>query len=126
MKRKIRVNSCVSWAKLFFSGALSQELCDVEVYKIGVMKNDRFDRALDLVAFVTVRGDDVQHFAGNAVLVRERDAAERVTHLLPEFSLDHFARRVLVVLERFAHIGQERTGDEIVALDRNAAAERFL
>ena len=26
--------------KLFFSGALSQELCDVEVYKIGVMKNN--------------------------------------------------------------------------------------
>jgi hypothetical protein len=24
----------------FFSGALSQELCDVEVYKIGVMKNN--------------------------------------------------------------------------------------
>jgi hypothetical protein len=23
-----------------FSGALSQELCDVEVYKIGVMKNN--------------------------------------------------------------------------------------
>ena len=91
MKRKIRVNLCVSWAKLFFSGAFSQKLCDVEVYKIGVMKNNRFDRALDLVPLVTMRGDDVQHFPGNAVLVSERDAAERMAHLLPEFSLDHFA-----------------------------------
>jgi hypothetical protein len=40
MKRKIRVNSCVSWAKLFFFGALSEKLCDIEVYKIGVMKNN--------------------------------------------------------------------------------------
>jgi hypothetical protein len=40
MKRKIRVNSCVSWAKLFFSGALSQELCDIEVHEIRVVKND--------------------------------------------------------------------------------------
>ena len=88
---KIRVNSCVSWAKLFFRGAFAQELRDVEVHEIGVMKNNRFDRALDLVAFVTVRGDDVQDFAGNAVLVCERDAAEGMTHLLPELSLDHFA-----------------------------------
>ena len=106
MKRKIRVNSCVSWAELFFSGALAQELCDVEVDEIGVMKDDRLDRALDLVALVTVRGDDVQDFAGNAVLVSERDAAERMPHLLPKFSLDHFAGRVLIVLEWFAHIGQ--------------------
>ena len=74
-----------------FSGALSQELCDVEVYKIGVMKDNRFDRALDLVPLVTMRGDDVQHFAGNSVLVRERDAAERMPHLLPKLALDHIA-----------------------------------
>ena len=43
------------------------------------MKNDRFDRALDLVAFMTVRGDDVQDFAGNAMLVGERNAAEWMT-----------------------------------------------
>ena len=55
------------------------------------MKNDRFNRALDLIALVTVRGDDVQDFAGNAMLVSERDAAEWMTHLLSEFSLDHFA-----------------------------------
>jgi hypothetical protein len=137
MKRKIRVNSCVSWAKLLLSRAFSQELCDVEdyeigvrpnlglwpvrkggdvlrcflivvlgsfcsgfqirsahrlkvyvpggsllgralsqefgnveVYKIGVMKNNRFNRALDLVALVTVRGYDVQDFTGNSVLIR--------------------------------------------------------
>jgi hypothetical protein len=39
MKRKIRVNSSVSRAKLFFSGAFAQKLCDVEVHKISVMKN---------------------------------------------------------------------------------------
>ena len=90
------------------------------------MKNDRFDRALHLVAFVTVGGDDVHDFAGNAVLVGERDAAERMPHLLSKFSLNHFARRVLVVLQRFAHIGQQRARDEIIALNGNAAAERFL
>ena len=55
------------------------------------MENDRFDRALDFVAFVTVRGDDVQDFAGKPVLVGEGDAAERMPHLLPKFALDHLA-----------------------------------
>ena len=90
------------------------------------MKDDRFDRALDLVALVTVGGDDVHDFAGNAVLIGERDAAKRMPHLLPKFSLNHFPRRVLVKLQRFAHIGQERAGDEIVALNGDAAAEGFL
>src|SRR3954447_21462393 len=108
------------------SGAFAEKLCDVEVNKVGVMKNYRFDRALDLVAFVAVGGDDVEHFAGKSVLIGERHAAERVAHLLPEFSLGHFARGVFVVLKWFAHIGQERTGDEIVALHRNATPERFL
>ena len=76
---------------LLFRGAFSEELCDIEVHEIGVMKNDRFDRALHLVTLVTMRGDDMQHFAGNAVLVRERDAAEWMAHLLSESSLDHFA-----------------------------------
>src|SRR5262245_56827128 len=110
----------------FFRGTLSQKLRDVEIHKIGVMKNNRFDRALDLVALVAVCGYDVQHFAGNAVLVGERNAAERVTNLLPEFSLVHIARRVLSELERFANIRQERTGDQIVALNGDAAAKRFL
>src|SRR5438034_10866568 len=47
-------------------------------------------------------------------------------HLLPEFPLDHFARAVLVVLEWFAHVRQERTGNEIIALNRDAAAKGFL
>jgi len=106
--------------------ALAEELCDIEVYKIGVMKNNRFDRALDLVALMAVCGYDVQHFAGNSVLVRERDAAEWMPNLLPEFSLDHIPQRVLIILQGFANIGQERTGNEIVALNGNAAAERFL
>ena len=91
-----------------------------------MMENDRLDGALDLVAFVTVRRDDVQDFTGNTMLVRERDAAERMTQLLPKFSLNDLARRVLVVFQRFADVGQQRTSDEIVALDRNAATERFL
>src|SRR5947208_8406209 len=90
------------------------------------MKNDGLDRALHLLAFVTVRGDDVQDFAGNAVLVRERDATEWMAYLLSEFSLDHFARSVFVVLERFAHVSQQRTGDEVVTLNGNAAAKRFF
>ena len=110
----------------FLAARLPRQLCDIEVHEIGVMEDDRFDRALHLVALVAVRGDDVHDFAGNAMLVRQRDAAERMPHLLPKFSLNHVARRVLVVLQRFAHVGQQRAGDEIVALDRNAATERFL
>src|SRR5262245_60110984 len=109
-----------------FGRAFSQKFGDVEVYKIGVMKNDRFDRALDLVALVTVRGDDVQHLPRNAVVVSERDATEWMTHLLSKFALDHIPGRVLIILQRFAYIGQERTGNEIVALNRNAAAEGFF
>src|SRR5881392_4210995 len=91
-----------------------------------MMKNDRFDRALHLVALMAVGGDDVQYFAGNAVLVSQRDAAERIPHLLTECALNHVARPVLVVLQWFAHIGQERTSDEIVTLNWNAAAKRIL
>jgi len=126
MKRKIRVNSCVSSAKLFLAGAFAEKLGDIEVNEVGVMKNYRFDRALDLVAFVAVGGDDVEHFAGKSMLIGERDSAERVAHLLPEFSLSHFARGVFIVLKWFAYIGQERTGDEVIALHRNATSERFL
>ena len=43
------------------------------------MENDRLDRALNLVALMTVRGDDVQDFTGNTMLVRQGDAAERMT-----------------------------------------------
>ena len=55
------------------------------------MENDRLDRALHLVTLVTVRGDDVHDFAGNAVFVGQRDAGEWMPHLLPKFSLDYFA-----------------------------------
>src|SRR5215470_15751062 len=81
--------------------ALAEELCDIEVYKIGVMKNNRFDRALDLVALVTMGGDNVQHFAGDSVLVGERDTAEWMADLLSEFPLDHFAGAVPIVFEWF-------------------------
>src|SRR5437588_8364853 len=74
-----------------FGGPFAKEPSDIEINEIGVMKNDRFDRALNFVALVTMRGDDMQHLAGNAVLVSERHAAKRMTHLLSEFSLNHFA-----------------------------------
>ena len=105
---------------------LAEELCDIEVYEVGVMKDDRFNRALELIPFVTMRGDDVQHFAGKAMLVSKRDAAERMADLLAEFALNHVSSLVLIILQRFANIGQERTGNEIVALNRDAAAEGFL
>lgn len=111
---------------LLLNCAFPQKLGDVEVYEIGVMKDDGFDRALDLVALVAMCSDDVQDLAGNAVLVGERNAAERVTNLLSEFALDHIARGVSGVLQRFANISQERTGNEIVALNRDAASEGFL
>src|SRR6478672_10904517 len=91
-----------------------------------MMKDDRFDGTLHLVALVTVGGDDVHDLAGNTMLVGERDAAKRMAHLLSKFSLNHVPRRVLVELQRFAYIGQERARDEIVPLNRDATAERFL
>src|SRR5260370_36511789 len=90
------------------------------------MENDRLDRALHLVAFMTVGGDDVHDFAGNSVLVGERDSAEWMPHLLPKFSLDHSAGRVLVVLQRLSYIGQQPPGDEIHALTWNGTAERAV
>ena len=106
--------------------ALAKKLCDIKVHEIGVMEDDRLNRALHFIAFVAVGRDDMQDRAGNAVFVGEGDAAEWMPHLLSEFALDHFARRVLIILQRFAHIGQERTGNEIVALNRDAAAEGFV
>src|SRR5439155_21364780 len=91
-----------------------------------MMEDDRLDRALHLVALVTVRCDDVENFAWNPMLVSERDAAERMAHLLAESSLDHFARAVLVVLEWFADVRQQRACDEVIALNGDAAAEGLL
>ena len=75
--------------KIIFSRRVFPELGDIEIHEVGVMENDRFDRALHLVAFMTVRCDDVQDFPGNAVLVGQRDAAEGMPHLLPKLALDH-------------------------------------
>src|SRR5256714_5754072 len=116
---------CRSGASLL-GRAFAEKFGNIEVDEIGVMENDRFDRALDLVPLMAMRGDDVHDFAGNAMLVGERDAAKRMAHLLSKFSLNHVPRRVLVELQRFAHIGQERAGDEIVPLNGDAAAEGFL
>src|SRR5436190_22900890 len=83
-------------------GALAKQFGNIEVHEIGVMENDRLDRAPDLGALVNVGGDDVHDLAGNPVLVSEGDATEWVPHLLAEFSLNHFTCLVLVVLHRFA------------------------
>src|ERR1700722_423973 len=88
IKRLSTINSQPSTA--FFGGALAKDLGDIEVHEIGVMKNNRLDRPLDLVALMTVGGDDVHDFAGNAVLVGERYATERMPQLLTKFSLNHF------------------------------------
>src|SRR6476646_7104701 len=90
------------------SGAFAQKLGDIKVHEIGVMKNNRFDRTLDLVSLVTVSGDHVHDFCRNAVLVGEGDAAEWMSKLLAELSLNHFSGCVFVILERLAHIGEER------------------
>src|SRR5438094_6415121 len=65
-------------------------------------------------------------FAGDAVFVGERDAAKWMPHLLSKFSLNYFARSVLIKLQRLACVGQERTCNEIIALDGNATAKRTL
>src|SRR6266566_8224053 len=98
----------------FLCGAFAEKLGDIEIHEIGVMENNRLDGALHLIALVTVRGNDVHDFAGDAVLVGKRDAGEWMPHLLPKCSLNHLARRILIVLQRFAHIGQQRAGDEVV------------
>src|SRR5207248_8354067 len=103
---------------LLLGRALAKKIGDIEVHEVGVMENDRLDRALHLVAFMTMGGDDVHDFTRNAVLVGERDAAEWMPHLLTKFPLSHFARRVLVVLQRLTHIGQKGASDEIITLER--------
>ena len=85
--------------------SLAKELGDVEVDEISVVKNNRLDRALDFVTFVTVGRDHMQHFRWNAVFISEGDTAERVAKLPAKFSLNNFARFIFVVLERFANIG---------------------
>src|SRR6266567_2340244 len=47
-------------------------------------------------------------------------------HLLSKFSLNHVVGRVLIKLQWLAHVGQERTCNEIIALNGNAAAKRTL
>src|SRR5436190_23774674 len=106
--------------------ALAQKFGDIEIHEIRVVKDDRFDRTFHLVALMTVGGDDMHDFARNAVLVGERDAAKRMPHLLPKFSLNYLAGSIFIKLQRLAHVGQERAGDEIIALNGNAAAEGFL
>ena len=97
---------CVLSRLLFPGGAFPQELGDIEVDEIGVMKNNRFNRPLDLVSLVTVSGDHMHDFCRNAVLVGESDAAEWMSKLLAELSLNHFSGRVFVILERLADVGQ--------------------
>src|SRR5450755_3029821 len=50
---------------LLLGGAFAKKLGDIEIHEVGVMENDRLDRALHLVALVTVGGDHVHDFAGN-------------------------------------------------------------
>src|SRR5207237_3219290 len=76
---------------LLLGGAFAEKLGDIKVHEVGVMENDRLDRALHLVALMAVRGDDMHDFAGNAVLVGQRDAGEWMPHLLPECALNHLA-----------------------------------
>ena len=64
---------------LFLRSTFPKQFGDIKIDEIRVVKNDRFDRALDLVTLMTVRGDHVRDFARNAVLICERDAAERMT-----------------------------------------------
>src|SRR5712692_9587232 len=90
VKLTVRTRRPAPALESLLGGALAKKLGDIEVHEIGVMENDRLDRALHLVALVAVRGDDVQDFAGNAVLVGQRDTAERMPHLLTEFALDRF------------------------------------
>src|SRR5437762_7422907 len=64
-----------------FRNLFAEKFGDVEVYEIGVMENDRLDRAFDLVAFMTVGGDDVHDFARDSVLIGEGDTAEWMPNL---------------------------------------------
>jgi hypothetical protein len=107
--------------KLLLGDALAKVLGDVEIHKISVMENNRLDRALDFVAFVTVRRDHVHDFRGDAVFEGQCNPAEWMSKLLAKFSLNHFAGRVFVVLERFADVGQQCAGNQVVAIYWDAA-----
>ncbi len=79
--RRFSIRYQLVGSSLFFRGAFAKKLCDIKVDEIRVVKNDRFDRPLDLVAFVAVRSDDVQDFPGDSVLVGERNATEWMAQL---------------------------------------------
>lgn len=53
------VQTTRGWTSSFFPGPFAEEFGDVEIDKVGVMKNDRLDRALDFVTFMAVGGDDM-------------------------------------------------------------------
>src|SRR5438270_1505589 len=109
--------------ELLLGGAFAKKLGDIKVHEVGVMENNRLDRALHLVALVTVRRDDVHDFTRDAVLVGQRDTAKWMPHLLPKWALNHLARHVLIEFQGLTHIRKERAGYEIIALNRNVAAE---
>src|SRR5438552_10883585 len=64
---RTRANAFLIRSASLLGCALAQQLGNVEVDEISVMKNDRFNRALCLITFMTVRGDNVQDFTGNPV-----------------------------------------------------------
>jgi hypothetical protein len=106
--------------------AFAKEFRNIEIHKIGMMENNRLDGALHLVALVTVGGDDVHDFPGNTMLVGQRDAGKWMPDLLAKRALNDPAGSILVELQRLAHVGQKRTGNEKISLDWDIATEGTL
>src|SRR5437870_4120573 len=66
-RRSLGKGGTINYLESLLSGALSQKLGDIEIHEVSVMENDRLDRALHLVALMTVRRDDVHDFTRNTV-----------------------------------------------------------
>ena len=56
--------------------ALAEDLGNIKVHEVSVMENNRFHRALHLIALVTMCRDDVHHFGRDTVFISQRDTAK--------------------------------------------------
>src|SRR5574341_547696 len=96
----------------------------IKIREICVMKDDGLRAALEFVALPRVGGDDVHHGFGNAMFITQRDACKGVAQILI-----HAGELVLAVfafeLDQLAYVGEQRPGDERVAVAFESLAVRL-
>src|SRR3990172_9099779 len=96
----------------------------IKIREIRVMKDDGLRAALELVALPRMGGDDVQHGFGDAMFITQCNASEGVAQILI-----HAGELILVCLalelDQFAHVGEQRPGDESIPVAFESLAVRL-